>query len=230
MFPFFYDSTMLLLIPVIAMAIWAQFKVRSTYRKFSEVASRSRLTGAQAARRILDANGLLNVRVEAVAGELTDHYHPGEKVIRLSEPIYGSNSLAALAIAAHESGHAVQDQAGYTPMRIRARLVPAANLGSWLAFPLFFIGLFFSASFGWLMDVGIIFFAGAVLFHVVTLPVEFDASARAIRVLAGGGYLADDEVRGARAVLNAAAWTYVAAAAMALVQLLRLLVLRQSND
>lgn len=230
MFPFFFDSTMLLLIPAIVLAVWAQFKVKSTFRKYSKIPNRSRLTGAQAARRILDANGLLNVRVEAVSGQLTDHYHPVEKVIRLSEPIYGSNSLAALAIAAHESGHAVQDQAGYVPMTIRAKLVPAANLGSWLAFPLFFIGLLFSATVGWLMDLGIIFFVGAVLFHMVTLPVEFDASARAVRVLASGGYLADDEIKGARAVLNAAAWTYVAAAAMALVQLLRLVILRQSND
>jgi Zn-dependent membrane protease YugP len=230
MFPFFFDPTFILVLPALALAIWAQFKVRGTYRKYSEIRNRAGLTGAQAARRILDANGLMNVQVEPVAGELTDHYHPKQKVVRLSENIYGSQSLAALAVAAHETGHAVQDQAGYAPMRLRAGLVPAASFGSTLAFPLFFVGLLFSAKLGWLMDVGIIFFAGAVLFHLITLPVEFDASARAVRVLAGGGYLADDEIAGARKVLNAAAWTYVAAATMAVLELVRLLILRDSRQ
>jgi uncharacterized protein len=230
MFPFFLDWTMLLILPAVALAIWAQFKVKNTYKKFSEIRSRTGMTGAQAARRILDANGLLNVAVEPIAGELTDHYHPKDKVIRLSEPIFGSTSLAALAVAAHESGHALQDQVGYAPMMFRSRLVPVATLGSNLAMPLFFIGLIFSASMGWMMDLGIAFFAGAVVFHLVTLPVEFDASARAIRILSSGGYLAPDEVDGAKKVLGAAAWTYVAAASMAVLTLIRLLILRQSRD
>jgi len=230
MFPFFFDWTMILVLPAMALALWAQWKVKSTYKRYSEVGSRSGLTGAQVARRILDQSGLQQVRVEEIEGMLTDHYHPKEKVVRLSQPIYASNSLSALAIAAHETGHAVQDQAGYGPMLIRARLVPVANLGSSLAFPLFFIGLIFSARVGWLMDLGILFFAAAVLFHMVTLPVEFDASARAIRILSGGGYLAPDEIGDARKVLSAAAWTYVAAASVAVLTLLRLIILRQSRD
>jgi len=168
--------------------------------------------------------------VEAVEGALTDHYDPKTKVVRLSEPIHQSTSLAALAVAAHESGHAVQDQLGYAPMRLRASVLPAANLGTTLALPIFFVGLIFSRSVGWLMDVGIVLFTAAVAFHVVTLPVEFDASRRAIRVLAGDGYLAPDEVDGARKVLRAAAWTYVAAAAVTVTQLLRMLILRQSRN
>jgi uncharacterized protein len=230
MFPFFFDRTMLLVLPAFALAIWAQMRVKGTYNKYSEIANRSGLTGAQAARRILDANGLNSVGVEEVAGVLTDHYQPKDKVVRLSQPIYESNSLAALAVAAHETGHAVQDSVGYAPMGLRARLVPAANFGSMLAFPLFFIGFIFGPKVGWLMDVGIIIFSAAVLFHIVTLPVEFDASARAIKVLANGGYLAPDEIDGARKVLRAAAWTYVAAASVAIMELLRLVILRQSRD
>jgi hypothetical protein len=230
MFPLFFDWTYALVIPPMILAVWAQVKVRSTFKRFSEVASRGGLTGKQAARRILDANGLMNVPVEAVEGALTDHYDPKTKVVRLSEPIHQSTSLAALAVAAHESGHAVQDQLGYAPMRLRASVLPAANLGTTLALPIFFIGLIFSRSVGWLMDVGIVLFTAAVAFHVVTLPVEFDASRRAIRVLAGDGYLAPDEVDGARKVLRAAAWTYVAAAAVTVTQLLRMLILRQSRN
>jgi Zn-dependent membrane protease YugP len=229
MFPFFFDSTMILILPAFAFAIWAQMKVKRTYHKYSEIPSRSGMTGAKAARYILDANGLNDIEVEEVAGELTDHYDPKTKKIRLSQGIFGSHSLAALAVAAHESGHAVQDKVGYVAMNIRANLVPVANFGSTLAIPLFFIGLFLPA-FKWLMDVGIIFFAAAVLFHLVTLPVEFDASRRAVRILNSGGYLAPDEVRGAKKVLDAAAWTYVAAATMALLQLLRLVLLRNSRD
>jgi Zn-dependent membrane protease YugP len=228
MFPFF-DWTMIMILPALALAMWAQFKVKRTYQKYSEIASRSALTGQQVARRILDANGLNNVQVEPIAGQLTDHYHPQDKMVRLSEGIYGSNSLAALAVAAHECGHAVQDQVGYKPMNIRAALVPVANFGSTLAFPLFLVGMFVS-SISWLMDVGIAFFAASVLFHLVTLPVEFDASARAVKILSGGGYLAPDEVAGSKAVLDAAAWTYVAAATMSVLQLVRLLVLRNSRD
>ena len=229
MFPFFFDSTMILILPAFAFAIWAQFKVKSTYRKYSEVSSRSGMTGARAARYILDANGLNEIEVEQVAGELTDHYDPKSKKIRLSEGIFGGHSLAALAVAAHESGHAVQDKVGYKAMNVRASLVPAANFGSTLAIPLFFIGMLIP-NISWMMDLGIAFFSAAVLFHLVTLPVEFDASRRAIAILSNGAYLAPDEVRGAKKVLNAAAWTYVAAATMALLQLLRLVLIRNSRD
>ena len=229
MFPFFWDRTMLLILPAFAFALWAQWKVKSTYRKYSQVASRSGMTGARAARYILDANGLNDIEVEEVPGELTDHYDPKTRKIRLSQGIFSSNSLAALAVAAHESGHAVQDKVGYAAMNIRANLVPVANLGSQLAIPLFFIGLLLP-SFKILMDVGIVFFAGAVLFHLITLPVEFDASRRAIRILNNGAYLAPDEVQGAKKVLDAAAWTYVAAATMALLTLLRLVLIRNSRD
>jgi uncharacterized protein len=230
MFPFFFDWTIILVLPAMALTVWAQLKVKKTYNRYREVGSRSGLTGAQVARRLLDQSGLNQVRVDKIEGALTDHYDPQKKVVRLSQPIYESNSLSAFAIAAHETGHAFQDQAGYAPMFIRARLVPGANLGSHLALPLFFIGMIFSASLGWLMDVGILFFAAAVVFHIVTLPVEFDASARAIRVLTTGGYLAPDEIGGAKKVLSAAAWTYVAAASVAVLTLLRLIILRQSRD
>lgn len=229
MFPFFFDSTMLLLLPALAFAIWAQWKVKHTYNHYSKIPSRTGMTGERVARHILDTNGLNDVRVESVAGELTDHYHPKDRVIRLSEGIYGSHSLAALAVAAHESGHAVQDQVGYGFMNIRARLVPVANFGSTLAIPLFLIGVFVP-SISWMMDLGIIFFTGAVLFHIVTLPVEFDASRRAIRILNTGGYLAPDEVQGAKKVLDAAAWTYIAAAAVAVLHLIRLILIRDSRD
>ena len=229
MFPFFFDRTMILILPALAFAIWAQWKVKSTYNRYRQVPSRSGLTGERVARYILDANGLNNVRVEAVGGELTDHYHPTDKVVRLSEGIFGSHSLAAIAVAAHETGHAMQDQVGYAFMNFRARLVPVANFGSTLAIPLFLIGMFIPRI-SWMMDVGIVFFTGAVLFHIITLPVEFDASRRAIRILNSGGYLAPDEVQGAKKVLDAAAWTYVAAASMAILQLIRLLLIRGSRD
>ncbi len=224
-----FDWTMILILPALALAMWAQYKVKGTYRKFSEVRSRLGLTGEQVARRILDQNGLHDVVIEPIAGELTDHYHPGDRKVRLSEGIFASSSLSALAVAAHEVGHAIQHKAGYAPMSWRASLVPVANIGSMAAMPLFLIGMFIP-SIGWLMDVGILFFGAAVLFHVVTLPVEFDASSRAVAILGNGSFLAPDEVQGARKVLNAAAWTYVAAATMSLVHMLRLIILRGSRD
>jgi len=231
MFPFFFDPTWMLILPALALAIWAQVKVKKTYEKYSQIASRSGMTGAQAARRILDSQGLLNVQVEEVAGALTDHYDPRDKTVHLSQPVYESNSLAALAVAAHETGHAVQDQVGYAPMYVRARLVPVAGIGSGLAFPLFFIGfLFGKGSLAWMMDLGILLFGASVLFHIVTLPVEFDASRRAMAILANGGYLAPDEIYEAKKVLKAAAWTYVAVASMAVLQLVRLLILRDSRN
>ncbi len=227
-FPFF-DSTMILILPAFALALWAQWKVKSTYRQFSEVRSRLGMTGEQVARRILDQNGLHDVPVVPVAGELTDHYDPRDRKVSLSEGIFASTSLSALAVASHEVGHAIQHKVGYAPMSWRAGLVPVANIGSMAAMPLFFIGMLVP-SIGWMMDVGIIFFGAALLFHLVTLPVEFDASNRAIAILGNGSFLAPDEVTGAKKVLSAAAWTYVAAATMSLLQMLRLILLRNSRD
>ena len=219
---YYYDPTYLLLIPGLILALYAQFKVSSTYARFKREPSRSGLTGAQIARQILDTNGCGDVRIERVPGSLTDHYDPENGVLRLSEEVYGSRSIAALGVAAHEAGHAIQDATDYGPMRIRATLVPVANIGSSAAVPLFMLGLIFS----WqpLLKIGILCFALAVLFYLVTLPVEFNASNRAVALL-GSGLLPDDEVQGVKKVLSAAALTYVAAALQALLQLLRLVIL-----
>ncbi len=228
LFPFL-DPTFLLLIPAMILSFWAQSKVKRTYHKFSQIASSSGMTGAQVARKILDMEGVADVEVEEVAGELTDHYDPSTKKVRLSEGIFGQRSVAAFGIAAHEVGHAIQHNRGYAPLQIRHALLTPANLGSNLAMPLFFIGFFFS-SFKVLMDVGIFFFIGALAFQLVTLPVEFDASRRALVALRGSGIMDTGEVTMARKVLTSAAWTYVAAAAVSLMHLIRLLILRGSRD
>lgn len=224
---FYYDPTYLLLIPAMFLALYAQFKVSSNYSKWSRVPSVTRLTGAQMARKILDTNGCSDVRIEQISGKLTDHYDPQNGVLRLSSEVYCSSSIAALGVAAHEAGHAIQDAQDYAPMRIRASLVPIANIGSGAAMPLFFLGLFFS----WqpIVKIGILCFALSVLFYLVTLPVEFNASSRAVAVLADG-YLPDDEVRGVKAMLSAAALTYVAAALQAVLQLARLILIARRND
>ncbi len=226
-----FDPTFLLLIPALILAFWAQSKVKRTYRKYSQVYNDAGLKGADVARRILDRFGLVDVKVEPTKGILSDHYDPRTRVVRLSEGNYASPSLAALAVSAHEVGHAIQHSEGYSALKFRHALAGPVQFGSWLAFPLFFIGLIFS-SFQPLMDIGILLFALVVLFHLITLPVEFDASRRAIQILGTDGYLHPGEVGAAKKVLNAAAWTYVASATMAAVQLLRLLVLRGmvSND
>ena len=226
----FFDSTMIILIPALILAFYAQSKVKNTFRKYSKVRSASGLSGSQLARKILDANGLSDVPVNQVKGNLTDHYHPGKRELYLSDSVYGSESVAALGVAAHEVGHAIQHSAGYSPLIIRNTFVPVASIGSNLALPLFLVGFFFSASIGWLMDVGILFFAAAVAFHLVTLPVEFNASSRAVASLGDMGYLQGEEVGYARSVLNAAAWTYVATATMAMAQLIRLVLLRSRSD
>lgn len=227
---FFFDPTFYLLIPALILAIYAQSKVKSTFARYSQVRSSRGYTGEQVARRLLDMRGLGDIPVEAAKGSLTDHYDPKSRKLRLSEGVYDSASVAALGVAAHETGHALQHADAYGPLALRTNLVPVANFGSFLAIPLFFIGFLFAGSVGWLMDVGIIFFSLAVLFSLVTLPVEFNASSRALALLREGGYLNDQEMPHARAVLNAAAWTYVAAATMAISQLIRLLVLRSSRD
>ena len=223
-FPFFFDSTFLLLIPALILAIYAQSRVKSTYQRYAQVRSRSGATGAQVARFLLNSYGLGNVGIEEIQGTLTDHYDPRGKVLRLSYDISRGNSLSALGIAAHEAGHAVQDGKSYFPLYLRNSLVPAANFGTWLAFPLFFIGFLFRGPV--LMNIGILLYCGAVAFSVLTLPVEFNASRRALVMLKEGRFLDDDELLNARQVLNAAAFTYVAAVAMAIMQLIRLLLLR----
>ena len=219
---FYYDPTYLLLIPGLLLALYAQVKVSSTFAKWKQVHSRVGMTGAQIARLILDENGAGDVRVERVPGSLTDHYDPEDGVLRLSDEVYASGSVAALGVAAHEAGHAIQDAQDYVPLRMRASMVPVANIGSQAAIPLFMLGLIFS----WqpLLKIGILCFALAVVFYVVTLPVEFDASRRAVAVLSSG-YLPEDEVKGVKAVLSAAALTYVAAALQAVLQLARLMLL-----
>jgi uncharacterized protein len=228
--PFFFDPTMILLLPAIALALWAQGKVRSNYNKYSKVPSRGGLTGADVARKILSSNGLPDVEVRGVDGQLSDHYDPRNRTVNLSPAVYQGNSLASLAIAAHETGHAMQHGENWFPLAVRSAIAPTVGIGSTLAFPLFFIGFIFAAKIGWLMDVGIWFFSAAVVFHLVTLPVEFNASSRAMAILRNDGFLATDEAVGAKKVLDAAAMTYVAAAAMSVMQLVRLLILRGARD
>jgi Zn-dependent membrane protease YugP len=225
---FFWDSTFLLLLPAIALALYAQHKVRSTFARYSKVAASSGVTGAMVAQGILRRKGLASVEVRETPGTLSDHYDPRSHTVNLSTPVYRGRSLAAVGVAAHEVGHAVQHGRGYLPLRIRHGMAPVASLGSSLAFPLFFIGFLFRGPI--LMDIGIALFAGAVLFHLVTLPVELNASSSALRELSGSGYLAAGEVDGARSVLRAAAFTYLAATAVAVMHLLRLLILRGSRD
>lgn len=220
----FFDPTMILLIPAIILAVWAQGRVRKAYNKYSQVGTSAGLTGAQVARRILDRFGLQDVQVKATQGTLSDHYDPKKREVHLSEGIYSRSSLAAMAIAAHEVGHAVQHARDYSFLKFRHALAGPVQFGSWLAFPLIIIGLLVASP--GLMDAGIILFSAVVLFHLVTLPVEFNASRRAIQVLTTDGYVQPQEVDGAKKVLNAAAWTYVAAAAAAILNLLRLVLLR----
>jgi len=227
----FFDSSMLLLIPAFVFALWAQWKVQNTYQKYSRIRAANGMTGRDMAAAILSRNGISDVDVREVGGVLSDHYDPRTKIVNLSTHNFREPSLAAIAVGAHEVGHALQHAKGYAPLGLRTAIVPVANLGSMLAFPLFFIGFIFGAKqFGWLMDLGILFFSGAVLFQVVTLPVEFDASKRALAQLTSSGSIAPQEVEGAKKVLDAAALTYVAAAAMAALQLLRLVMLRNSRN
>ena len=228
MFMFGYDPTFVLLLPAMVFAMWAQWKVQHTYAEMSKVRAANGMTGAAMAKDIMRRNGVTDVAVEEVGGVLSDHYDPRSKTVRLSSGIARGDSVASIAVAAHEVGHVLQHAQGYVPLSIRAAVAPVAGFGSMLAFPLFFIGFLFKGAM--LMDLGIIFFAGAVLFHLVTLPVEFDASKRALQQLTASGSLAPQEVSGAKAVLDAAALTYVAAAAMSALQLLRLVMLRNSRN
>ena len=228
-FPMF-DPTIVLLIPAIILAVWAQGKVKRAFQKFSRVANASGLTGAQAARRILDRHGLTDIPVKATNGMLSDHYDPMKREVVLSEANYSQPSVAAVAVAAHEVGHAIQHANGYTMLKLRGAMAGPVQIGSFLAWPIVIIGLLMASP--GMIDAGIILFTLVVAFHVVTLPVEFDASKRAIAILSTDGYVLPQETEGAKKVLNAAAWTYVAAAAGAVLTLLRLVLLRGmiSND
>ncbi|PKM72764.1 MAG: peptidase [Firmicutes bacterium HGW-Firmicutes-16] len=225
----FFDMTYLyLVLPAVILAIWASARVKSTFKKYDRQFSASHITGAQAAQRVLYANGLTNVRVERIEGNLTDNYDPRDNVIRLSRPVYDSTSTAAIGVACHEAGHALQYAQGYAPIKLRAFIIPATNIGSKLAMPLIIIGLIMSYYASSLITVayaGIIFFAVCVFFQIVTLPVEFNASHRALVAIEGQGMLTEDELAGSRKVLNAAAMTYVAALAVSIAQLLRFLML-----
>lgn len=211
-------------IPAMIFAMWAQAKVRSAYNTYSRLRSQSGRTAVEVAAALLRNSGLGDVRIEKQRGQLTDHYDPRSRTLRLSDSTYDSPSVAAIAIAAHEVGHAVQHSVGYAPLALRNGLVPVAQFTSQAAFPLFFIGLFMNS--GFLMDLGLLFFLGAVLFQAITLPVEFNASKRALDMLQVSGYVAPSEVVPVGNMLNAAALTYVAGMAVAVAQLLRLLVLR----
>ena len=223
-FPFFYDWTYLLLIPALLLSLWAQFRVSSTFSRFSKVRASSGMTATQMAEQLLHAEGVYDVSVERTRGNLTDHYDPKNMVLRLSDSTANSTSVAALGVAAHEAGHVLQHRDGYAPLMLRTAAVPVVNIGSNLSWPLFLVGLIFS----WepLVYAGIALFALAVLFALITLPVEFNASKRALAALEANGYLQPgEEMRGARKVLSAAAMTYVASAFMAIMQLLRLLAI-----
>ena len=225
----YWDPTYILVIIGVIISLWASAKVKTTYSKYSRVRSMSGLTGAQAAERILHSAGLYDVRIEHISGDLTDHYDPKNRVLRLPDTVYGSASVAAVGVAAHECGHAVQDQKDYAPLRIRNSLVPVANFGTMAAWPIIIIGLIFGSS-HFLVNLGILLFSLGVLFQLVTLPVEFDASSRAIQILGNTGILYGDEIRQTRKVLNAAAMTYVAAAAASILSLLRLILLFGGRD
>ena len=220
---FHYDWTILLVIPGFLISLWAQAKVSSTFKKYSAMRTYRGDTGYDAARRILDANGLSHVRIEQVAGHLSDHYDPRANVIRLSASVYSSPSPAAIGVAAHEAGHAIQYAKGYAPIKLRAGLVSITNFSSMLAIPLFFIGLLMASE--PLMLAGILLYAAISFFQLVTLPVEFNASSRALAVLSGSGMLNPDELKGAKQVLTAAALTYVAALLTSLLTLLRLILI-----
>lgn len=225
---FGFDSTVIILIPALIISLWAQMRIKSSYDKYSRIHSSNGYTGSQVARMILDAYGLYDIPVNAIGGHLTDHYNPQSRVVNLSQGVYNSSSIAAIGVAAHEIGHAIQHQEGYMPIKVRTALVPIANFGSQAAWGLFFFGIIFK--FNPLVNIGIIFFAAAVLFQLVTLPVEFNASNRAMKVLEAKNILYGEELKGARTVLTSAGLTYVAAAVTAIAQLLRLLAIRDRNN
>lgn len=227
---YYFDPTYLLVIIGAVICLIASARVKTTFSKYDKVRSMSGMTGAQAAERILQSAGIYDVKVQHISGNLNDHYDPRNKTLSLSDSTYGSSSVAAVGVAAHECGHAIQHQQSYAPLNIRGALVPIVNFGSTISWPLILIGFLFTSHTGdVLINIGILCFSIAVLFQLVTLPVEFNASSRAVRILGETGILGEEELRGTRKVLKAAALTYVASAAAAILQLLRLLILSGSR-
>jgi len=224
---YFDQYYLILVVPTIILSMWAQIMVKSTFDKYSKIFCSRRITGVDAAALLMRTNNINDVRVEAVNGSLTDHYDPGAKILRLSEPVYGSSSIAAVGVAAHETGHAIQHAVGWGPLVMRSTLVPVANIGSSLGPWLAIAGFFFS--FPLLINIGILLFSAAVLFYVITLPVEFDASGRAIAILRANNVLTEEELKGVKKVLTAAALTYVASALTAIASLLRLILLSRGR-
>lgn len=222
-----FGPTILLIVPMI-ISLLAQFMVKSTFAKYSRVPNSRGLNGAQTAKAMMKINGITGVAIQSIGGTLTDHYDPTRKVLRLSEPVYDSNSIAALGVAAHETGHAIQHKVGYAPLVLRSTLVPVANIGSRLGMPMVFVGIMFTLPF--LTKLGIILFGGAVAFYLVTLPVEFNASHRALQNLKNNNFLTTEELNGARKVLTAAAMTYVASALTAVFNLLRLILIARNRN
>ena len=223
---YYWDPTYILVVIGAEICMIASARVKGTFNKYSQLRSMSGMNGAQVAQRVLQAAGIYDVQVRHVSGSLTDHYDPRTKTVNLSDPVYNATSVAALGVAAHECGHAIQHAKSYAPLSIRSALVPIANFGSMLAWPVILIGLFFNTrSSGLIIDIGILLFSAAVLFQLVTLPVEFDASRRALVMLRTQGILADDELKYTRRVLKSAALTYVASAAAAILQLLRIILI-----
>ena len=221
----FFDPTIVILIPAIILTMYAQSKVKSSFAKYLRVPTRNRYSGVQVARQLLDKNGLHDVPIEVSSGQLSDHYDPRKRVLRLSNEVYRGSSIASVSVAAHEVGHAIQHSQSYTPLALRNMIFPIARFGSSAAW-FFIIGGLFIPSLAGLMDIGIILFGAAVLFQLVTLPVEFNASSRAIELLDANGFIVSEEKSGAKKVLNAAALTYVAAMASGIAQLLRLILIR----
>ncbi len=224
----YWDQTMIILIPALIFSLIAQLMVKGAFSKYSGVRNSRGYTGADAARAILDRNGLSYIRIEHINGELTDHYDPGANVIRLSDSVYNNDSVAAVGVAAHEAGHAVQYAEGYGPIKVRSAIIPITQFGSNLSTPLVILGIIFSSNV--LISAGILLFCTVVLFQAITLPVEFNASGRALKVLREEHFLDDDEMKGAKSVLTAAALTYVAAMFSALASLARLLLIRNRNN
>lgn len=223
---YYWDPTYILVVIGAVICMIASARVKGTFNKYSQLRSMSGMNGAQVAQRVLQAAGIYDVQVRHVSGSLTDHYDPRTKTVNLSDPVYNATTVAALGVAAHECGHAIQHAKSYAPLSIRSALVPIANFGSMLAWPVILIGLLFNTrSSGLIIDIGILLFSAAVLFQLVTLPVEFDASRRALVMLRTQGILADDELRYTRRVLKSAALTYVASAAAAILQLLRIILI-----
>lgn len=228
MFPFFFDPTMIVILPALLIAFYAQYKVKNTFKKYNQIHLSSNLTGAEAARKILLSNNLTNIEIRQTDGKLSDHYDPQKKTLNLSADVYHNNSVAAVGVAAHEVGHAIQDKEEYKPLSLRASLVPAANIGSSFGLPLAIFGFFIRADF--LIMTGFVLFSAAFLFHLVTLPVEFNASNRAISNLKNNNLLNQEELKGVKKVLKAAAFTYVATTLVALANMLRILLLAGLGD